>query len=150
MDHYFHGVVLDRAVDIMVGRAAPGTAASKVGMSFEAVRQMIGAATPADLELVARTHVSQRLSLETFQKPDDIGTALALVGVPKVWSSVFGTAAGPTKVALGVVVTRRNRIVHQADSDPLTPGAATPLSDADALDAINSVASVVQSIDSYL
>ncbi|WP_162940132.1 hypothetical protein [Gryllotalpicola protaetiae] len=150
MDHYFHGVVLDRAVDLIVGRTSSNTASTKVGVSFDAVRQIIAASTPAERELAARTHVSQRLALETYQKPDDIGAALAVVGIPKIWSAAFGAAAGGTKVALGVIVTRRNRIVHQADSDPLVPGMVTALSDVDALAAIDTVCKVVRSIDAFL
>jgi hypothetical protein len=150
MDHYFHGVVLDRAVDLMLGRLTSTTTSTKVGMSFDAVRQILGAASPAGQELAARTHVSQRLATETFQKPDDIGAALSVVGVSKVWSSVFGNDAGSTKLALGLIVTRRNRIVHQSDSDPLTPGMVTPLTDVDALDAISAVSAIVRAIDASL
>lgn len=151
LDHYFHGVVLDRAVQIMLGTLPPAGAGAgaKVGVSFDAVRQILAASTAADVELAAKTHVSQRLSFETFQKPDDIGSALAQVGLPKVWLLVFGTAAGGTKVALGVIVTRRNRIVHQSDSDPLSPGALTPLSAADALAAIVTIESIVTAVDAF-
>jgi len=150
LDHYMHGIVLDLAVDIMLGRVSTQSPAGKIGLPFSAVRHILVAATPADRELSAKTQLSQRLSLETFQKPDDIGAALALVGVPKVWSNVFGNSASQTKVALGVIVTRRNRIVHQSDSDPLTPGAITPLSDLDALSAISTVEATMVAIDNAL
>lgn len=150
LDHYFHGVVLDRAVDIMLSRIPHTGGAGKVGVSFQAVRQMLAAPTPADVELAARTHVSQRLSLETYQRTDEIGAALALVGIPRVWTTVFGTASKSVTVGLGVIVTRRNRIVHQSDSDPLTPGSITPLSDIDALAAIATVEFTVNGIDSKL
>ncbi|WP_146073453.1 hypothetical protein [Cryobacterium sp. N22] len=149
LDHYVHGVVLDRATDIVLGRSTTTGSAGKVGMSFSAVGQVLSASTPADKELAARTQVSARLSLETYQRSDDIGAALAMVGIPKVWSSVFGGAAGSTTVALGLIVTRRNRIVHQSDSDPLTPGALTPLLSADALASIATVESIVVAIDSH-
>jgi len=149
LDHYMHGVVLDRSVQIMLGTLTSGGVGGKVGVSFDAVRQILAASTPADIELAAKTHLSQRLSLETFQKPDDIASALSLVGVPRVWSTVFGSAARSTTVALGVIVTRRNRIVHQSDSDPLTPGAITPLTDVDALSSIATVESIVNAIDPH-
>ncbi|MBM7503764.1 hypothetical protein ACFPER_09785 [Agromyces aurantiacus] len=150
MDHYFHGVVLDRAVDLMLGRLTSTSTSTKVGVSFDAVRQILATASLADQELAARTHVSQCLALETFQKPDDIGSALSIVGIPKLWSTVFGNDAGSTKLALGLIVTRRNRIVHQSDSDPLTPGMVTPLSDTDALGAIDTVTAIVRDIDAIL
>lgn len=148
LDHYVHGVVLDRAVDIMLGRLPPGASGGKFGLSFTAVSDILGASTPADQELMARTHAAERLRLETFQRPDAIASTLALVGVSKVWTTVFGT--GQTEsVALGLVVSRRNRIVHQADSDPLTLGALTPLLDVDALDAINTVERIVTALDPH-
>ncbi len=150
LDHYFHGVVLDRAIEIMLGRSVAAPSAGKIGVSFNAVRQILAAPSALDMELAAKTHVAARLALETFQRPDDIGSALSIVGVPKVWSTIFGTAADTTKVALGVVVTRRNRIVHQSDSDPLTPGSITALSDSDSLMAIATVESIVRSIDPSL
>lgn len=150
LDSYVHGVVLDLAADIILGRSAAVNAGGKVGVSFEAVRQILAAESPGDRELAARSHISQRLSLDTYQRPDDVATALAAVGMPKVWSTVFGTDAGSTKVALGLVVTRRNRIVHQSDSDPLYPGSVTPLIDADSLSAISTVEKIVRAIDAAI
>ena len=149
LDHYFHGVVIDRATEIMLGRLSGSGKAARVGLSFEAVSQIVTAPSPALRELTARTHVAARLGTETFQRPDDIADALALVGIPKIWASAFGSAAGTAKVALGTIVTRRNRIVHQSDSDPLTPGAITPLNDADALAAIDTIEATVLVIDPH-
>lgn len=145
LDHYFHGVVLDRATDILLGRL-PGGSATKVGLPFKAIGDILNAATPVEAELVARSNLAQRLSLETFQRPDDIGAALAMVGVPRVWSLAFPDADA-AKTALSLVVRRRNRIVHQCDSDPLVLGSVTDLRDQDALDAITVVEETVRSID---
>ncbi|WPR90250.1 hypothetical protein [Microbacterium rhizosphaerae] len=149
MDHYFHGVVLDRGVDMLLGRAVISGFHRTIGLQFGSVRDIVTAITPGDQELEARKHIAARLGKETFQSPDDIASALALVGVTGVWKTAFGNGAGAVKTSLGLVVTRRNRIVHQADSDPLNPGVVTPLSAIDALDAISTVESTVQTIDSY-
>jgi len=148
MDHYFHGVLIDRAVDMIVGRSTVTASESrKVGLTFDAVREITQAPTVADQELVARKHAAARLAKETLQQPDDIAVALGMVGVPAVWVTAFGSNAKAQKVALGLVVTRRNRIAHQSDGDPLNPGKPTPISDADALTAINTVDRVLTSID---
>jgi hypothetical protein len=81
--------------------------------------------------------VAQRLSLETYQRPDDIAAAMSMVGVTKIWSVAFPANAEHAKTSLGLVVQRRNRIVHQCDADPLIPGKATDLDDADALGSIS-------------
>lgn len=149
LDSYIHGVVLDRAVDILMARVPPAGGRTKVGLHFSAVQQIVSAATPAEMELAARTHVAGRLSLETFQRPDAIASALAMVGVAKVWTAAFPALAGAAKISLGLVVERRNRIVHQCDADPLTPGSATPLSAQDALDSISVVDATVAAIEPH-
>jgi hypothetical protein len=147
LDAYVHGIVLDRAVDILVGRLTTPSSSTKIGLHFNAVQQLLATSSPADTELTARTHIAQRLALETFQRPDDIASAFAMVGISKVWSSAFNASAGKVKTALGLVVDRRNRIVHSCDIDPLNPGRVTPLSDKDALDAITTVEKMIAAID---
>lgn len=150
LDSYVHGVVLDRALAILLGRTPHTPTGTRVGLHFNAVQQILNAQTAADQELAARTHLAQRLSLETFQHPEDIGTAFAMVGTGKLWSSAFQAKAASAKTALGLVVQRRNRIVHQCDADPLSPGQWTPISDTDTLEAIAIVESTVMAIDAIL
>lgn len=148
MDHYFHGVLIDRAVDMIVGRlTVPASESRKVGLTFDAVREITQAPTPVEQEMVARKHAAERLARETLQQPDDIAVALGMVGVTAVWVTAFGANAKAQKVALGLVVTRRNRIVHQSDGDPLNPGTPTPISDADALTSINTVEHILTAMD---
>ena len=148
IDAYIHGITLDRAVDILLGRRKGGAPRSKIGLHFDAVEALLSAATLADRELAARTYVAERLALETFQRPDDIARALAMVGVPKIWSTAF-TDPSATKTALGLVVDRRNRIVHACDRDPLTAGALTPIAASDAVLAAETVEQVAVAIDRF-
>jgi hypothetical protein len=149
LDSYVHGVVLDRAVDILCGRLPSAKPNPRVGLHFVAVSDLLAAVGPADVELAARTHIAQRLALESYQRPDEIAGALAMVGVPKIWSTAFPADVEATKTSLGVIVGRRNRIVHSCDVDPLIPGSVTPLSDSDALDAIEMVERIVRGVDSF-
>lgn len=149
LDAYVHGVVLDRAVDVVLGRARGVGAGAKIGLHFMAIQQILMASSPVDRELAARTHVAQRLSLETFQRPEDVGNGFAMVGIKKIWSSAFPDPEA-AKTALSLVIRRRNQIVHQCDADPVTPGNLTPLSGADTLDAIATVEATVAAIDAIL
>ncbi|MFC5820258.1 hypothetical protein [Nonomuraea harbinensis] len=148
LDSYIHGVVLDRAVDILMMRSSAGSG-GKVGLPFVAIGQIFTAARSgeASMEIVARSIIAERLALETYQRPDDIGSALAMVGISKIWSIAFAGEAGQRKIDLGLVVSRRNRIVHQCDLDPLNPGSITPLSDIDALASITTIEEIVTGID---
>ena len=144
-DRYVHGVVLDRAVKIILG-GMPAGKSSKVGLPLEAVAQLMNAPGQAERELAAKSFFAERLSKETFQRPDDVAAGLAMVGVNAIWSTAFPSAE-QAKVRLGVIVDRRNRIVHHCDCDPVLPGAVVPLTASDALDALQVVGETVMAID---
>lgn len=144
-DRYMHSVVLDRAVEIMLGRLAAG-APSKVGLPLGAVATLMNAPNAATRELAARSYFADRLAKETFQRPDDVAAALAMVGIKAIWSTAFPNAQ-QAKIALGVVIDRRNKIVHQCDYDPAAPYKVLPLSASDAIDALKVVNDTVQAID---
>lgn len=146
-DRYVHGVVLDRAVEIMLGRMSAGES-SKVGLPLGAVAALMNVTGQADRELAARSFFAERLSKETYQRPDDVAAGLAMVGVKAIWSTAFPDAR-QAKLRLGVVVDRRNRIVHHCDNDPVTPGSVIPLSSEDALDALQVVSETVAAIDPH-
>jgi hypothetical protein len=144
-DRYIHGVVLDRAVEILLGRMQAGKS-SKVGLPLSAVAVLMNVAGQADRELTARSFFAERLSKETYQRPDDVAAGLAMVGVNAIWSTAFSDAE-KAKVRLGVVVERRNRIVHHCDYDPADPGAVVLISESDALDALEVVTDTVAAVD---
>jgi hypothetical protein len=149
LDAYVHGIVLDRATDIIFGRIAPCKGGAKGGLHFSAVQQLLTAPTTTDAELLARGHISQRLALETYQRPDDIASALASVGLPKIWSTAYPSGSESATTTLSIVVRRRNRIVHECDADPREPGSVTPISDVDAIQHVETVEGVVATIDPF-
>jgi hypothetical protein len=148
LDRYIHGVVLDRSVDILFGRL-PATNAAKVALPLSAVAAVVNEPDPAQREVAARSLLAESLGRQTFQRPDDIAAALATVGIQALWKSLFLDPA-QVKISLGVVVDRRNKIVHQCDYDPAGAGALTPLSDRDARDSVDTVDGIVQQIDKAL
>ncbi|OBK43444.1 hypothetical protein [Mycobacterium sp. 1081908.1] len=150
LDAYVHDVVLDRAVEIVMG-VRPGGSNTKVGLHFGAVSDLISAPNTLELQMRSKVLVNERLSMETFQKPDDIAKAFAMVGIGAIWSSAFGqSGAEPAKIALSVVVRRRNQIAHRCDMDPSAVSTYLALSDADASDAIDTVERTVTALDSLL
>jgi hypothetical protein len=144
-DRYVHGVVLDRAVEILLGRLAVSTS-RKAGLPLADVATLMNTSDPTTRELAARSFVAERLARETYQRPDDVATALAMVGVKTIWSSAFRDAE-QAKIALGVVIDRRNKIAHQCDYDPVLPGTVVPLTAGDALDALRVITETVYAID---
>lgn len=149
LDSYVHDVVLDYAVEIVLGKRSPGSA-SKVGLHISAVGELTCAPNATELELRARGAVNQRLSQETYQRPEDIAKAFTMVGVSALWSGSFGTSATSAKTALSLIVRRRNGIVHRCDVDQSGLGTLYPLADVDALNAIATVKTTVSAFDGYV
>ena len=112
-----HGVVLDRAVDSLLGRRPAGTS-TKIGFPLATVATLLAEADPVLRELGARSLIAERLAKETFQRPDDVAAAQAIVGVNNIWTAAL-TEAGAAKISLSVIIDRRNEIVHQCDYDPV-------------------------------
>jgi hypothetical protein len=146
LDLYVHGTVLDCGVQVIGGLRAT-TVRSTFGLHLAAVGDILRAETPAEVELRAITHVGERLSRETFQRPDSIAEAFAMVGIPRIWATAFGSRAQATKEALNAVVSRRNQIVHACDLDMSDPELLQKLTAQEALDAIDVVRDVVLGID---
>jgi hypothetical protein len=144
-DRYIHGIVLDRAVDIVLGRYPPG-AATRFGLPIHAIAAMISATDNAAKEIAVKTYMAERLSKETFQHPGDVASGLAMVGITKVWSAAFADAES-AKTAIGVIVSRRNNIVHACDYDPTMHSSLMPLDDSDAMAAVQTITNAVSSID---
>ncbi len=71
MDQYFHGVILDRSVDILLGRIPTSGAHRTIALPFVSVRDILLAHNEIDRELEARKHISNRLKKETFQTADE-------------------------------------------------------------------------------
>jgi len=118
-DRYIHGVVLDRAVEIMLGRLAVG-APSKVGLPLGAVAMLMNEPDAATRELAARSYFAERLAKETYQRPDDVAAALAMVGVKAIWrlprsqvpskprSRLASSSTGATKSCTSATMTLRS------------------------------------------
>jgi hypothetical protein len=147
-DRYIHGVVLDVAVDIVFGRRQPALG-GKIGLPLSALAAVVTENDPAMQELTARSLIAERLGRETFQRPDDVAAALSMVGITAIWKTTFADP-GQVKISLGVIVDRRNKIVHQCDYDPTTPGTVTALGAQDARDAVETIDDIVRQIDKAL
>ena len=62
----------------------------------------------------------------------------------------LGATLQVRKRNLNLVVRRRNRIVHRCDLDPTGTGTVLPLSNADTVDAINTLEGAVTGIDAFV
>ena len=98
--------------------------------------------------------IRDRLGHRTFQQPDDIAEAIRLISNVELWNSVavhLQSTSRDVRDRVRLVVDRRNKIVHEADSNPtygqigmLWPLSATQTDDAVAF--IESVAEAVHAV----
>ncbi len=90
----------------------------------------------------------------SFQMPDKVADAIRLVSDVKLWEEVslkLGVSAQNAKEHLKLIVDRRNRIAHEADTSPVqTPPlylyVRYPISETDVAEAIGFLEQVAQAI----
>jgi hypothetical protein len=66
-----------------------------------------------------------------FQHPDKVADALRLVSDVELWPTVathLGVSADEARTRLKLIVDRRNKIAHEADTDPTPPRTRFPIS----------------------
>lgn len=149
LDHYCHGIILDYSVDILLGRRQTHSKNSKVSLPLATAAEVFGADSDAEAESIARARMADLLARQTFQSPEAIASGFGLVGITQIWSSAFDNPSG-TREKLSLIVDRRNKIVHQGDTDPLSPDQLTPIDVDDAQYSVGQIELIVHTIDSSL
>lgn len=116
-------------------------------ISFDVIRQL-RASEPekAILDNELRKHLGWR----SFQSFESVTDALALVTSPhEVWKHVswrLGVSREELKTEWNLIVKRRNKIAHEADMDPASPGARWPIIEEDIEKAIIFLEHAVEAI----
>jgi hypothetical protein len=78
-----------------------------------------------------------------------VADAIRLVSVKKLWEEVgtrLGSDAKSVKVRLNLIIDRRNKIAHEADMDPSSPGARWPIDEILVQEAIDTIEGIVNAI----
>jgi hypothetical protein len=84
--------------------------------------------------------VRQKHSWQSFQDPNKVAEAIRLVSRKELWKEVgiiLKCSAEDVKAQLKLVVDRRNKIAHEADIDPTSPGMRWPMTHQVATEALN-------------
>ena len=95
--------------------------------------------------------IRDRLGHRTFQQPEDIAEAIRYISNVELWNSValqLQSTSKDVRDRLRLVVDRRNKIVHEADSNPTYGqiGILWPLNATQADDAVAFIESVAESV----
>ena len=150
LDYYIHSKVLSKIEDAFTGKRTATAKFQTTAVRLSTVKSAIGAGASMQWLL---DEVYHQHSWKSFQTPESIADALKMVSDKKVWELVSKALKAPTqdvKDRLRVLVERRNKIAHEADSDPSLPTAKLPISDTDVESAIDFVKSVVDEIEKII
>lgn len=120
LDHFVHEEVRSRMLLIQLGQIPKAKAFAKFRVSVDSVNQASTSSNTSWLE----AEVREQHSHLSFQSPDKIADALRLVTDISLWSAVadqLSVKADDLKRHLKLIVDRRNKIAHEADTDPTPP-----------------------------
>ena len=152
LDYYIHEVVRIGMLEIHRGERPEPPGFSAFQISLGSARLGINAGQNIDSWL--EDEIRQRHSYKSFQQPEAIADAIRLICDKKLWEEVstnMSRRAKDIKQQLNLIVTRRNKIAHEADIDPtLSIGNRWPIDELLVNEAVDFIEQVVDSIHNIL
>lgn len=145
-DHFIHEEVRVRMVGLLaVSKSQWPSAFQRFRVAMSSVDEATKTTSAAWLE----NEVRRQHGFLAFQHPEKVADAIRLVTDVELWSAVasdLGLTAADAKTRLQLIVDRRNKIAHEADTDPTPPRSRYPINRQlvdDSLDYLESVAASV-------
>ena len=136
LDYYVHELTLMGMLEVYNGTRAPTSAFLRFRVSMDSV---LGNSTSIGASAWFENEVRERHGYASFQEPDRIADAIRHFSDVKLWQEVSGKLSltdAEVKEQLRLIVNRRNKIAHEADTDPSYPGARWPISETDVENAL--------------
>lgn len=148
-DQFIHEVVREGVVEIFKGNRPQTDAYRRFQVSLGSVHAAFTDTTSTVWldEAICSTH-----AWLSFQHADKVADAMRLILPVPLWVQVankLGEDPGNVKSQLNLIVDRRNKIAHEADMDPTSPGARwpiTPLLVKDSLDFLENLGETIFSL----
>lgn len=147
LDRYVHEKTSQEMMRVHRGARPTTTAFDRFQVSLLGART--GVANPT-IDTWLQTEIRTAHELKSFQKADSIADAVRLFSGVELWNGVsasIGLPAADIKIRINVMTDRRNKIVHEFDSDPTTPGARWPVDAAMAKDTTDFISMIVEAIE---
>jgi hypothetical protein len=145
-DHFVHEEVRSRMLGIHAGTQPRVPGFERFRVSMLSVQQ----ALTTDGTVWLESEIREQHGYLSFQHPDKVADAFRLVSVLEFWNAVgltLGRPAADLRRTLILIVERRNKIAHEADTDPTPPRTRYPINSAlvtDSLDFLESIANATQ------
>jgi len=122
LDYYVHEVVKHGMVESYLGKRPKTDKFKKFSIPLDRFLHT-NVADPVIVQEWLKDEIERQFGWRSFQKPDRISEALKYVKEGDPWSAV-ATALSRQREGiiahLNTIVDRRNRIVHEADVDPIS------------------------------
>ncbi len=145
-DHYVHETTRLGMLEIHAGQRTATAAFLRFPISMESMRQSMN--TPIS-QAWLENEIRARHGWQSFQQPDKVADAIRLVSEIRLWDQVAARLGGnpqDIKQRLNLIIDRRNKIAHEADSNPTVPGGRWPIDEAlvnGAIDFLEQIASAI-------
>lgn len=127
LDHYVHELSRLGMLEALDGKRPPTDSLLRFEVSVATLLSALGGTAGA---VLFEAEVRQRHSFQSFQHPDRIADAVRFFSSVELWNSVaaeINEEPQILKTRVRLLVERRNKISHEADSDPSFPGARWPI-----------------------
>jgi hypothetical protein len=109
---------------------------------------LLGMVTPGSVQWL-EDEIRKQHGWLSFQQPEKVADAIRLFWSKKLWEEVatqLGIDTKSAKTRLALIVDPRNKIAHEADMDPSSPGARWPIDEMVVQDAIDTIEQIVNAI----
>ena len=126
-DFFVHELTRLGMLECFVGKRPPTDAFGKWKLSLSAVAEMDG---PSPAEHILDSEIRRQHRFNSFQQPERVADAVRLFSNVRLWEEVArecGEGVEDAKRSFGLIIDRRNKIVHEADIDPSYPGQLWPI-----------------------
>ena len=127
LDYFIHEIVRLGMLDTYRGNRPRTPAFQRFQVSMSSVEVAI---SDSHNETWLEQEIISRHSYQSFQNYQNIADAIRLISTAELWPEVAGRIGLTTqelRETLGLIVSRRNRIAHQADMDPSDPSTPLPI-----------------------
>lgn len=149
LDFYIHQVVKMGMLEIYNSTRLETNAYKKFGITME---DSFGHKNAIDdgwlIDVIHKKH-----SWQSFQSPEKIKEAISLIKTFHLWQEVSNILNLPLRdvtTRLSLIVDRRNKIAHEADMNPSTPGLRWHIDVKDTENVVDFIDSIVRAIHALI
>ncbi len=149
-DHYVHEIVRLGMLDAHAGQRPRTKAFDNFRISMDSV---FTALTPGGGSDWLESEIRIQHGFRAFQKSDKVAEAISLMSAISLWEEIGrrqGKPARDVRDQLDLIVDRRNKIAHEADTDPTSPGSRWPIDEPLVTGAVGFLDGLARTVDAVL